>query len=93
MGDGLRQTGYLTLRETHNSFYGNIFLKGERVMNNNTIRIEGLLLTGKDAVLMPCLAIIGAATVATTAIYVGHKLVTRIHEKIASLEQDRDQKA
>lgn len=38
-------------------------------MEQNMIRVKGLLLTGIDAVWIPCMAIIGAASVVTAAGY------------------------
>lgn len=50
-------------------------------MNKDTIRIEGILLTGRSAVVIPCLAFIGVASIATTVGIGVYKLGQKMCEK------------
>ena len=46
-------------------------------MEQNTIKVRGLLLTGIDAVWIPSLAIVGAASTLTAAGYGVYKFITK----------------
>ena len=50
-------------------------------MENRTVQIEGLLLTGKSASIISSLAIVGAASIIGGITYVSYKLGQRFAEK------------
>lgn len=50
-------------------------------MENRTVQIEGLLLTGKSANIISSLAIVGAASIIGGITYVSYKLGERSSEK------------
>lgn len=50
-------------------------------MENNMVKIEGLLLTGKSMKNIQSLAMVGAASIISGIIYVSYKLGQRFAEK------------
>lgn len=50
-------------------------------MENRMVHVEGLLLTGKSASIIPSLAIVGAASIISGITYVSYKLGQRSTEK------------
>lgn len=56
-------------------------------MDNNTIKVKAILLTGKEAITIPCLAFIGGASIVGI---VGLKLfkLCRKHANIKSKKED-----
>ena len=50
-------------------------------MENRTVHVEGLLLTGKSASIIPSLAMVGAASIISGITYVSYKLGQRSTEK------------
>ena len=50
-------------------------------MENNTIKIEAVLLTGKDAKRIPCLAVIGAASIIGGIGYGVYKIGKKVYKK------------
>ncbi len=50
-------------------------------MENRTVHVEGLLLTGKSASVIPSLAVVGAVSIISGITYVSYKLGQRCSEK------------
>ena len=65
-------------------------------MNNKTIQVDGLFITGKEMKMISGLAIIGAASIMGLAFYGGFKLseiindVTHMKEKVTCTTFERD---
>jgi hypothetical protein len=49
-------------------------------MEQNTVKVKGLLITGIDAIWIPGLAVIGAASIFTAAGYGVYKFITKNRE-------------
>lgn len=50
-------------------------------MENNMIKVEGLLLTGKSMTIIPSLAMVGAVGIVSGITYVSYKLGQKFAEK------------
>lgn len=51
-------------------------------MDNNTVRIEAILLTGKEAITIPCLALIGGISIGVAVGYTAFKAYRKIEKFI-----------
>ena len=55
-------------------------------MDNNNIKFKAILLTGPEATIVPCLAIVGAASIAGVIGYGAYKLGEKAYEKMSAKE-------
>lgn len=58
----------------------------------HTIKINVLMLTGKEALVVPCLATVGAASILSATAYGVYKLGRKVSEKMADIKCSKEQK-
>lgn len=70
-------------REINMFLYENItFSKGVIIMEQNTIHREILILSGREVFVIPCLAVIGAASIIGCASYGVYKIGKRVYDQV-----------